>query len=126
MNSSQKNFFDFWPISSLKSGTKSTGKTAWVTALLPYFCLTSLLIGVYFQQGSVSVGLKKYLSLNVTHLLEPELWGDAAQQIFYSQGPVWGCLFTLAFVGDNKMKKCKLVIFTTVFSCTNINLLLFF
>ena len=81
---------------SQKSGTKSTGKTAWVTSLLPYFCLTSLLIGTLFQDGAISVGVKKYLTLNTTHLFEPSVWSDASQQIFYSQGVVWGCFLTFA------------------------------
>ena len=85
------------------SGVKSVGKISWVTAILPYFCLTSLLIANSFQPGAYSVGVTKLLSINATHLATFEVWSDAATQIFYSQGIVWGVLINFASHNNYRM-----------------------
>ena len=87
--------------SQIKS-TSSTGKISYVTGILPYILITALLITVLCLEGSVSVGIKQYVTVDWSALKNGRIWTDAAIQVFYSQGAGTGCLLALA--SHNKFK----------------------
>ncbi|RWS26665.1 sodium-dependent serotonin transporter-like protein [Leptotrombidium deliense] len=101
---------------SLWKGVKSAGKAVWITATMPYFVLTILLIRGITLQGSM-VGIKYYLYPQWDKLLEFDVWIDAATQIFFSLGPGFGTL--LAFSSYNKFNNnCyRDAIFTSGVNC---------
>lgn len=77
-------------------GTKSTGALSKVTSILPYVCLICLFIGTIRLEGAYAVGIKEYVSVDFKKLNNTDIWRDAAQQIFYSQGMVWGAMINFA------------------------------
>ncbi|XP_059170241.1 sodium- and chloride-dependent transporter XTRP3-like [Physella acuta] len=76
-------------------GIKSTGKVVYVTATFPYFVLV-----IFFFRGITLEGFDRglmHLFVPEWHrLFDPEVWLDAATQIFYSFGLGFGCLIALA------------------------------
>ena len=76
-------------------GIRSTGKVVWVTSTLPYLLLLILLIQTVQLEGAME-GIRYYLTPQWDRLLDPMVWGDAAQQIFYSLGLAFGSLMTMA------------------------------
>merc|ERR1712130_292304 len=82
----------------LIKGVQSSGKVVYFTALFPYLVLVILLIrgatldgaydGILFYVNPTPEKLKGLLNINV--------WSAAATQIFYSLGPSFGGLITLA------------------------------
>ncbi|RWS07147.1 sodium-dependent serotonin transporter-like protein, partial [Dinothrombium tinctorium] len=101
---------------SLWKGVKSAGKAVWITATMPYFVLTILLIRGITLNGSL-VGIKYYLYPQWDKLLSLDVWIDAATQIFFSLGPGFGTL--LAFSSYNKFNNnCyRDAIFTSGVNC---------
>lgn len=79
----------------LVKGVASLGKVAYVTALFPYVILSVLLVRGITLPGAEQ-GIKFYLYPNFEKLMEIQVWADAAMQIFFSLGPCWGSLITLA------------------------------
>ncbi|XP_068220332.1 sodium- and chloride-dependent glycine transporter 2-like [Palaemon carinicauda] len=81
---------------SLFKGIKSLGKVIYFTATFPYIILIILFIRGITLEGAYQ-GIEFYLLRpNVTRLMEVEVWGDAAVQIFYSAGICFGSLITLS------------------------------
>ena len=82
----------------LIKGVQSSGKVVYFTALFPYLVLVILLIrgatldgaydGILFYVYPTQEKLQGLLNINV--------WSAAATQIFYSLGPSFGGLITLA------------------------------
>jgi len=64
-------------------------------ALFPYVVLTILLVRGVTLPGAVE-GIKFYLDPMWDTLWSIQVWSDAATQIFYSLGPSFGGLITLA------------------------------
>lgn len=81
-------FFCIW------KGIKSTGKSAYIIALLPYFSLTMLLIRGITLPGCLK-GLEFYLKPNFSKIGDPNVWSDAGTQIFFSYALALGCLTAL-------------------------------
>lgn len=81
-------FFCIW------KGIKSTGKSAYIIALLPYFSLTMLLIRGVTLPGCLK-GLEFYLKPNFSKIGDPNVWSDAGTQIFFSYALALGCLTAL-------------------------------
>ncbi|XP_014665683.1 PREDICTED: sodium- and chloride-dependent glycine transporter 1-like, partial [Priapulus caudatus] len=79
----------------LIKGVKSSGKVVYFTALFPYVVLTILLIRGATMPGAIN-GIRFYMIPDWSKLKHAKVWGDAAKQIFYSLGPAWGGLITLA------------------------------
>ena len=79
----------------LLKGIKSSGKVVWVTSTLPYLLLGILFLQTVQLKGAFE-GIRYYLTPQWERLSDPLVWGDAAQQIFYSLGLAFGCLMTMA------------------------------
>ena len=87
------------------------GKAVYFTAIFPYVILTVLLCFGLSLDGAVAgilyyvtprldrltdVQVEKIVSFANFLLLVMQVWADAAMQIFFSLGPCWGSLITLA------------------------------
>jgi len=82
----------------LIKGVQSSGKVVYFTALFPYFVLVILLIRGATLPGAYE-GILFYVLPTwekVQGLKNIKVWADAATQIFYSLGPSFGGLITLA------------------------------
>ncbi|XP_043266393.1 sodium- and chloride-dependent glycine transporter 1-like isoform X2 [Venturia canescens] len=80
----------------LVKGVQTVGKIVYFTALFPYFVLTALLIRGATLEGSIE-GIKWFIyPTDWSKLLEVNVWGDAASQVFYSLGIGCGSLVTLS------------------------------
>ncbi|CAH1711848.1 sodium-dependent dopamine transporter [Aphis gossypii] len=84
---------------SLWKGISTSGKVVWFTALFPYVVLIFLLIRGITLPGSAQ-GVRYYLYPNFSMIAKPEVWVDAATQVFFSLGPGFGVL--LAYASYNK------------------------
>ncbi|XP_035217172.1 sodium-dependent dopamine transporter-like isoform X1 [Stegodyphus dumicola] len=84
---------------SLWKGISTSGKVVWFTALFPYVVLLVLLVRGCTLPGAAE-GIKFYLTPDFSALADPNVWVDAATQVFYSLGPGFGVL--LAFASYNK------------------------
>lgn len=80
---------------SLFRGLETSGKVVWVTATAPYMILSILLVRGLFLPGA-SMGIKYYLSPRLEKLADPQVWIDAAGQVFYSIGVGFGVHLTYA------------------------------
>lgn len=80
---------------SIIKGVKSSGKTMYFTATFPYLILTILLAKGLTLKGA-SKGIKFFITPVPSKLLDPNVWSDAATQIFYSLSVSWGGLLTLS------------------------------
>ncbi|XP_077084964.1 sodium-dependent noradrenaline transporter [Siphateles boraxobius] len=84
---------------SLWKGVKSSGKVVYITATMPYIVLLVLLIRGITLPGAMN-GIRAYLHIDLKKLNNPQVWIDAATQIFYSLGAGFGVL--IAFASYNK------------------------
>ncbi|XP_056000421.1 sodium-dependent proline transporter-like [Ostrea edulis] len=79
----------------LINGVKSLGKVVYVTATLPYLLLTVILIKGLTLPGSID-GILFYIRPDFNKLANVQVWLEAGLQVFYSLGPGWGPLITMA------------------------------
>lgn len=107
-------FFCIW------KGIKSTGKSAYIIALLPYFSLTILLIRGITLPGCLK-GLEFYLKPNFSKITDFNVWSDAGTQIFFSYALALGCLTALGSYNpfNNNFYK-QLVFVATLDSSTSV------
>nr|XP_061795531.1 sodium- and chloride-dependent GABA transporter 3-like [Nerophis lumbriciformis] len=75
-------------------GVKSSGKVVYFTATFPYVMMIALLVRGLTLPGAWD-GIRFYLSPDPKRLSEPQVWMDAASQIFYSYAVCTGCLASL-------------------------------
>ncbi|XP_067660913.1 sodium- and chloride-dependent glycine transporter 2-like [Haliotis asinina] len=76
-------------------GVRSVGKAVYVTATLPYVILIVLLVRGLTLPGGTD-GALFYITPDFNKLLEIQVWLEACLQVFYSLGPAWGCIITMA------------------------------
>lgn len=107
-------FFCIW------KGIKSTGKSAYIIALLPYVSLTILLIRGITLPGCLK-GLEFYLKPNFSKITDFNVWSDAGTQIFFSYALALGCLTALGSYNpfNNDFYK-QLVFVATLDSSTSV------
>nr|XP_019833860.1 PREDICTED: orphan sodium- and chloride-dependent neurotransmitter transporter NTT5-like [Bos indicus] len=74
---------------SMIKGPKSTGKMLYISVLLPYIILFSLLIRSLTMKGAY-FGLKNLLAAKVPALYSVEVWRRTGNQLFLSLGPGFG------------------------------------
>ncbi|XP_049866830.1 sodium- and chloride-dependent glycine transporter 1-like [Pectinophora gossypiella] len=77
------------------NGVKSVGKIVYFTVLFPYVVLCVLLVRGVTLPGAWQ-GIKYYILPDWGQLMKPKVWLDAATQIFFSLGPGWGGLVSMA------------------------------
>lgn len=76
-------------------GVKSLGKVVYVTALLPYVLLTVFLVRGAMLPGAAD-GVLFFIRPDFSRLASFTVWIEACLQVFYSLGPAWGGLITMA------------------------------
>ncbi|XP_041376368.1 sodium- and chloride-dependent glycine transporter 1-like isoform X2 [Gigantopelta aegis] len=79
----------------LFKGVKSLGKVVYVTVLLPYLLLTIFLVQGAMLPGSMD-GVIYYIKPDFSRLKDFNVWIEACLQVFYSLGPAWGGVITMA------------------------------
>ncbi|XP_030061381.1 sodium- and chloride-dependent taurine transporter isoform X2 [Microcaecilia unicolor] len=98
-------FFCVW------KGVRSTGKVVYFTATFPFLMLFVLLIRGVTLPGAAE-GIKFYLSPNMTHLADPQVWIDAGTQIFFSYAICLGAMTSLGSYNKykyNSYRDCLLL-----------------
>jgi len=85
----------------LWKGVAMTGKVVYLTATLPIFLLLAFAIRGCTLPGA-GAGLKFFFSPKWEKVLEPQIWVNAASQVFNSVGIAFGSL--IAFSSYNKFK----------------------
>ena len=97
---------------------QSAGKVAYVSTLLPYVCLTILLInGLISHSDGALTGMKFYITPDISRLSDSLVWKDAAVQIFFSVGLSQGCITTLASYNDLRADIFTNVLFVPIGNC---------
>ncbi|WAR17586.1 SC6A9-like protein [Mya arenaria] len=76
-------------------GVKTLGKVVYITATAPYLFLTIIFIKGLTMEGAAD-GIKTYVTPDFSKLLTFKVWLEAALQVFYSLGPSWGGVITMA------------------------------
>ncbi|XP_033755750.1 sodium- and chloride-dependent glycine transporter 2-like [Pecten maximus] len=76
-------------------GVNSVGKVVYVTVSTPFILLLVILIRSLCLEGSLD-GVLLYLTPDFSRLLHIQVWLEAALQVFYSLGPAWGGIITMA------------------------------
>jgi hypothetical protein len=91
---------DVWQGVSARAGARrhTCAQVVWFTALFPYVVLAVLFLRGVTLPGA-SMGIQYYLEPKWEKLLVPQVWIDAASQVFFSLGPGFGVL--LAFASYN-------------------------
>ncbi|XP_071491708.1 sodium- and chloride-dependent glycine transporter 1-like [Diadema antillarum] len=97
-------------------GVKSAGKVVYFTATFPYVVLFILLIRGATLPGA-GKGIEFYVTPKFEKLANPEVWKDAANQIFYSLGLSSGCLITFASYNKYKNNCYRDALLVTVINC---------
>ncbi|XP_056904908.1 sodium- and chloride-dependent GABA transporter 2-like [Takifugu flavidus] len=76
-------------------GVKTTGKVVYLTATLPYVMLLVLLVRGLTLPGALD-GVLYYLLPQVSRMTDPQVWMEAAAQIFFSYSLGVGSLIVLS------------------------------
>ncbi|XP_069107590.1 sodium- and chloride-dependent glycine transporter 1-like [Argopecten irradians] len=79
----------------LSKGIKSLGKVVYFTAIFPYILLVALLIRGLTLDGYYD-GIMFYITPDWDKVADPNVWGDAATQIFFSLSACQGGLIAMA------------------------------
>merc|ERR1711935_128500 len=86
----------------LSRGIASSGKVVYFTALFPYFVLSIFFVRALTLPGAAA-GLKHMFTPQLDKLLQPTVWLDAANQVFYSFGLAFGSI--ISFGSYNPIKR---------------------
>ncbi|XP_046558949.1 sodium- and chloride-dependent glycine transporter 2-like [Haliotis rubra] len=81
--------------SSLAKGIKSIGKVVYVTATMPYVFLFILLVRGLTLPGGPQ-GVLFFITPDFNKLLDVQVWVTACVQVFFSLGPGYGGLISMA------------------------------
>ncbi|CAG9100007.1 unnamed protein product [Plutella xylostella] len=98
------------------NGTKSVGKVVYFTVLFPYVVLTAMLARGVTLPGAWQ-GIYFYIVPEWGQLLNPKVWADAATQIFFSLGPGWGGLVSMASFNQFHYNNERCSIWIPVVNC---------
>ncbi|XP_038207246.1 sodium- and chloride-dependent glycine transporter 1-like [Zerene cesonia] len=98
------------------NGVKSVGKIVYFTVLFPYVVLFALLIRGTTLPGAWQ-GILYYVLPDWSQLTKPKVWADAATQVFFSVGPGWGGLVSMASFNNFHYKYLRSSIIIPVINC---------
>ncbi|XP_060591906.1 sodium- and chloride-dependent glycine transporter 1-like [Ruditapes philippinarum] len=76
-------------------GVKLTGKVVYFTVLGPFVLLAIFLVRGAILPGA-EIGIKYYLTPDLSKLTETKIWAEACMQVFVSVGPGFGGMITFA------------------------------
>ncbi|XP_067650906.1 sodium- and chloride-dependent glycine transporter 1-like [Haliotis asinina] len=76
-------------------GVVTIGKVVYVTATLPYVFLSVLLIRILTLPGGL-YGAQVFITPDFSKLLQIQVWLEACVQVFFSLGPAWGGIISMA------------------------------
>ncbi|CAL1536856.1 unnamed protein product, partial [Lymnaea stagnalis] len=101
----------------LRRGVETSGKVIYFMALFPYFVLVALLIRGVTMEGYMT-GIRYYVIPEWEKLKNVDVWREAATQIFYSLGPAFGTLITLASYNQFRHNCYRDAIVVAVINCS--------
>ncbi|CAH8593406.1 unnamed protein product [Schistosoma turkestanicum] len=107
-----------WIICALAviKGVQSLGKVSYFTGIFPYIMLTILLIRSVLLPGAKD-GVLYYLTPDFSRLKDPQVWADAATQIFFSLGCCNGGLITMSSYNKFKNNCCRDAVIFAIINC---------
>nr|QBP15011.1 solute carrier family 6 [Cyanea capillata] len=76
-------------------GIQSSGKVVYFTAVFPYVVLIILFIRGVSLEGA-GIGIKKFFNPDFARLKDPQIWMDAATQMFFTLSLGFGALIAFA------------------------------
>ncbi|KAJ1519453.1 hypothetical protein ONE63_004743 [Megalurothrips usitatus] len=94
-------------------GIQSSGKVVYFTSMFPYMVLTIFLVRGLTLPGA-SDGLIHLYTPKVEKLLNPDVWREAATQVFYSFGLAFGSLIAFGSYNPPKNNVVRDVILVSV------------
>jgi SNF family Na+-dependent transporter len=100
----------------LIGGIRTSGKAVYVTAILPYICLSVLIFQSLLLDGSYD-GLVYYLTPKFDKLFHLDVWLAAAVQIFFSLGPGFGVLVTYSSYSKKSTNIQTMTLLCSVVNC---------
>lgn len=100
----------------LLKGVQSLGKVSYFTAIFPYILITLLVVNGSLLDGAVD-GITFYMKPEFHKLKKPQVWADAAIQIFYSLGPCMGTLITMSSYNKFKNNCMKNALTVALINC---------
>uniref|UniRef100_A0A0B7BLH9 Transporter n=2 Tax=Arion vulgaris TaxID=1028688 RepID=A0A0B7BLH9_9EUPU len=101
----------------LRRGVETSGKIIYFLASFPYVVLIALLIRGVTLEGYMK-GIEFYVIPKWEKLNNINVWRDAATQIFYSLGPAFGTLITMASYNPFKHNCYRDAILVAVINCS--------
>ncbi|XP_063218625.1 sodium- and chloride-dependent transporter XTRP3 [Bacillus rossius redtenbacheri] len=108
-------------------GIQSSGKVVYITSLFPYVVLTIFFIRGMTLKGA-GAGLTHMYTPKVEKLLNPQVWLDAATQVFYSFGLAFGSLIAFGSYNpptNNCVRDVLLVSVTNAFTAIYASVVVF-
>ncbi|EDO46588.1 predicted protein, partial [Nematostella vectensis] len=97
-------------------GVKSGGKAVYVTATVPYIVLTIFLIRGLTLDGAVD-GIKHMFTPQFDKLKDPQVWLEAATQIFFSLGIGYGSLIAMSSYNPIHNNCRRDAVFVSLMNC---------
>ncbi|VDM99060.1 unnamed protein product [Thelazia callipaeda] len=101
---------------SLWKGIKMSGKVVWFTAIFPYIVLFILFIRGITLPGAEK-GIRYYIEPNLEKLAMPNVWQDAATQVFFSLGPGFGVLMAYSSYNEFHNNVYHDALITSIINC---------
>ncbi|XP_012941061.1 sodium- and chloride-dependent glycine transporter 1 [Aplysia californica] len=102
---------------SLRKGVETSGKIVYFMATFPYVILVALLIRGVTLEGYMD-GINFYIIPKWEELANINVWREAATQIFYSLGPAFGTLITMASYNPFKHNCYRDSILVAIINCS--------